>query len=236
MEADVRIVIFANGLMDDPVRDADTWIRSGDLIVAADGGTHHVLAAQRSPHHIIGDLDSLPDSDRARLESQGVKFEVAPAAKDETDLELALLWAARKAEAEPQIEQIVVLGAFGGRPDQALANLLLLALPPLRDCDVVMVDGAWEVRLLDGGKTLELQGRVGDRLSLIPLGGSAEGVTTEGLLYPLRDEDLAFGPARGVSNRLVDTTVTIRLSKGRLWCFHERQSANTTSSASEVAL
>jgi thiamine pyrophosphokinase len=40
---------------------------------------------------------------------------------------------------------------------------------------------------------------------LLPLGGAAEGVTTTGLRYPLRDETLDPGSTRGVSN-VVDTT------------------------------
>jgi thiamine pyrophosphokinase len=46
-------------------------------------------------------------------------------------------------------------------------------------------------------------------------------VTTTGLAFALDDEDLTFGPARGVSNRMEDETATVRLRKGLLWCFHE---------------
>jgi thiamine pyrophosphokinase len=231
----MRIVIFANGVMADPAVEAAAWIRPGDLVVAADGGSLHALDAGITPSVVIGDLDSLSDDLLLRLEAERVAFHRAPAEKDETDLELALMWAAEQQD----VEEIVVLGAFGGRPDQALANLLLLAHPALTacassgadpgsaeagGCRVAMVDRAWTVVLIRGGETLALYGRVGDRVSLLPLGGPAEGVTTRGLAFPLHDEMLLFGPARGVSNRLAREAAMVSVRRGLLWCFHEHQS------------
>ena len=215
----MRIVIFANGVIADPAHEVAVWVRPADRVVAANGGSRHALAAGVTPQLVIGDCDSLPEELMTTLQDTGVEFRRAAVDKDETDLELALIWAAEQTEAE----EIVVLGAFGGRPDQALANLLLLAHPLLEmsPCPVSMVDGAWKVVLIRGGTTLDLHGQAGDRVSLIPLGGAAEGVTTTGLAFALDDEDLTFGPARGVSNRMEDETATVRLRKGLLWCFHE---------------
>lgn len=52
-------------------------------------------------------------------------------------------------------------------------------------------------------------------MSLISL-DSAAGVTTTGLRYPLRDEALLAGPARGLSNVRDDPLAEIRLRHGRL--------------------
>jgi len=214
----MRVVIFANGLMADAAVDVRAWTRPGDHFVAADGGARHAMAAGIRLHHVIGDMDSLDRGLRRRLEEMGAEFHIAPVAKDETDLELALMWAA----AQPHIHEIVILGAFGGRPDQALANLLLLALPELASHHVLMTDGRWSVRVIRGGEQVTLRGTPGDCLSLIPLGGPARGVTTEHLAFPLAAETLVFGPARGVSNRFETETVTVTVQEGLLWCFHER--------------
>lgn len=216
----MRVVVFANGVMNEPALEVERWVTSDSLVVSADGGAVHALDVGLVPDHVIGDMDSLTGALQDELREQGVEFHRSPVAKDETDLELALTWAAR----QPRVDEIVILGAFGGRPDQALANLLLLALPILKDCRVWMVDGPWTVRVIRGGEALTLDGRCGDRLSLIPLGGPAEGVTTEGLQFPLSDETLAFGPARGVSNRYGSDCATIALQSGMLWCFHEQAS------------
>ncbi len=215
----MRIVIFANGIIENPAAEAARWVRAGDCVVAADGGTRHALAAGLTPAHVIGDLDSLTPEQRAYLEAAGTILHAYPPAKDETDLELALTWAA----SQPDVTEIVVLGALGGRPDQALANLLLLALPALAGREVIIADGAWSVRCLRGGKTATFHGQPGDTLSLLPLGGDAVGVTTTGLAYPLRDETLHFGLTRGVSNIFDGETVTVFLRTGLLWGLHQNQ-------------
>ena len=125
----------------------------------------------------------------------------APVAKDETDLELAL-----ERVLATDAESIVITGALGGRTDHLLANILLLARPDLAGRDITIADGPEMVRLLRGSEgagepaALTLHGAAGDLLSLLPLGGAAEGVTTQGLQYPLTDEALYPGRARGVSN------------------------------------
>ncbi len=214
----MRIIIFANGQLADPSAEAERWIRAEDTVVAADGGTRHAQAAGATPHHVIGDLDSLSAGQRERLEAAGTRFQSHPPAKDETDLELALLWAADQPSSQPV--QIILLGALGGRPDQMLANLLLLALPELAGHDVRIVDSPWQIRLIRGGETATFTGAPDDLLSLIPLGGEASGIVTEGLAYPLREETLRFGPARGVSNRFEAESVRVTLASGQLWCFH----------------
>ena len=100
--------------------------------------------------------------------------------------------------------EIIICAALGGRSDHMLANVLLLARPELADLAVTLVDGRESIRLLRSGGSapahLEVQGAPGDLLSLLPLGCDAVGVTTEGLQYPLHDETLFLGQARGVSN------------------------------------
>ncbi len=207
-----RIIIFANGPIADVEGEARRYLRPTDRLIAADGGMRHLRALGLRPERIIGDGDSLPPD----LDLSDIPFIRYPAAKDETDLELALLWAAQ----EPTPE-IGVLGALGGRLDHELANLLLLALPQLRGKEVWMAGNGWRVTCLHGGETRSVRAAPGTTLSLIPLGGPAQGIRTQGLAYPLRDEPLHFGPARGVSNVLTQDVVTISLREGLLWCFIE---------------
>jgi thiamine pyrophosphokinase len=53
-------------------------------------------------------------------------------------------------------------------------------------------------------------------VSLLPLSVPALGVTTDGLLYPLRDETLPAGPARGLSNVRVSARASVTLRHGHL--------------------
>jgi len=215
----MRAIIFANGEFTDP-QAARHLLRTGDLIIAADGGTRHALAAGVVPHVIIGDLDSLSPDGRARAEAAGSRVSRFSPRKDETDLELALLYAVLEGATE-----IVVLAALGGRLDQTIANLLLLALPELNGLDVRIVEGSQTASLIQSGQSGSdgrdgalIEGRPGDTVSLIPLGGDAVGVTAEGLEWPLQEDTLRFGPARGVSNVLTAEQARVHVRQGLLLC------------------
>jgi len=216
----MRAVIFANGVFVDP-DGARELLRPDDRVIAADGGTRHALAVGAMPDVVIGDLDSLSADERARVEAAGSRVIAFSPRKNETDLELALGHAAREGATE-----IVILAALGGRMDQTIANLLLLALPELEGRDVRVVEGPQTAFLIrgrgqEGAATIE--GRPGDIVSLIPLGGDAVGVTTEGLEWALDQATLRFGPARGVSNVLTDGRARVWLREGLLLCVVMRQ-------------
>jgi thiamine pyrophosphokinase len=192
-----------------------TWVQDGDWIIGADGGAGRALAWGLVPHLVIGDMDSLSDEDQAVLEARGCRFVEHPRAKDETDLELALRYAAREGA-----QEIVVLGALGGRLDHTLANVLLLTLPVLDGVSVRITDGVGETLLLRGGRMVTLRGSAGDLVSLLPLGGDARGVRTSGLAWALRGAMLRFGFSRGVSNEMTSHEARIELEDGLLLVVH----------------
>ncbi len=202
----MRVVIFANGSLNPPLR-----LSPGDFIIAADGGTRHCLAFGLVPAVVIGDLDSLTQADLAALKVQGVEILQFPVRKDFTDLELALSHA-RSLGAD----EILILGALGARWDQTLANALLPAAFP--DLNIRLVDGSQEFFYVRAGEMLTVSGRPGDILSLVPLGGEAQGITTKKMEYPLYDESLPLGSTRGISNVLLEDEAQISLREGFLLC------------------
>jgi thiamine pyrophosphokinase len=210
----MRAIIIAAGQADD--EGWRGWIGDGDWIIAADGGAGRALAWGLKPDLVIGDMDSLTEGDRAKLEALGCRFIEHPRAKDETDLELALGYAARGGA-----QEIVILGALGGRLDHAVSNLLLLALPDLGGIAVRLADGEREAMLVRSGETVWLEGSPGDLVSLLPLGGDVNGVTTRGLAWGLDEETLFFGFSRGVSNEMVDCRAEIRVGEGILLVVHD---------------
>jgi thiamine pyrophosphokinase len=194
------------------------WADGVSAVIAADGGLLRAAVAGLEPTMLVGDLDSLDPDRAAAAEAAGLPVRRVPADKDESDAELALLEAARGGAT-----RVTVLGAFGGpRLDHALANLWLLAHPVLASVEVVLLDGASRVSLLsapgpDGAPvTRALPGPVGRILSLLPFAGDVRGVTTTGLRYPLADEPLLTGPARGLSNVRTRTDASVTLRAGRL--------------------
>jgi thiamine pyrophosphokinase len=189
-------------------------IEQAGLRVAADGGARHFLLAGLLPHVAIGDFDSLPEHMLAELAARGVAIERHSRHKDETDLELALLYAVGRGA-----RRIVVLAALGGRPDQHLANLQLLTHEGLRAVDVRMLDQGWEVFAIHD--VAHLDGHPGQTVSLLPMSERVDGIVTDNLFYPLRGETLLLGPARGVSNVMTSEHATVTVRAGILLVMHE---------------
>jgi thiamine pyrophosphokinase len=191
------------------------WVRPGDWIIGADGGAAQALAWGLLPDLVIGDMDSLPEAARSRLEAEGCEFIWHPRAKDETDLELALQYAVREGAHE-----IVVLGALGGRLDHTMANVLLLALPSLAGVSVRIAEGDQQALVARGGEVIRLEGAAGDLVSLLPLRGDASVVSTRGLAWALRQDTLRFGASRGVSNEMTGGEAEIQVDHGLLLVVH----------------
>lgn len=215
-----HILVVADG--DVPSNDAlgtawPGWDDGVSLVIAADGGLVRARALGLRVDVLVGDLDSLPAALAERAEADGIEILRARTDKDESDAELALLEAVGRGAT-----RITVLGAFGGpRLDHALANLGLLAHPALAGTATTLLDAGSRVALVaapapDRGPVRRLlPGPVGATVSLLTLGGDVTGITTEGLRYPLRDESLRTGPARGLSNvrTAADAAVTVRLGR-----------------------
>ena len=189
-----RCLIFANGTLPDP-NSARQLIRPDDFILAADGGSRHARTLGLLPSIVIGDLDSITPEERRKMKDGGVELIEHPRDKNETDLELALNYAVEKGYRE-----IVIVAALGGRLDQTLGNLALLANVQLATLNIRLDDGLESAFFCRD--QAEVQGRRGDLVSLIPWGGEVRGVRTEGLRWPLSNETLSAHQTRGISNEM----------------------------------
>jgi thiamine pyrophosphokinase len=181
-------------------------------VVAADSGVH--LAAMLGLHvdRVVGDMDSADPAAVDAAERAGATIERHPAEKDATDLELALLVAQRHG-----VDRVVIVGGAGGRLDHFLANVALLASPRFAELSIEARFGDARVTVARGGSApVEIEGAPGDLVTLLPAGGTARGVTTKGLQYPLHGDDLPLGTTRGVSNVIVDAPVSVALDGGTL--------------------
>ncbi|HJR24733.1 MAG TPA: thiamine diphosphokinase [Acidimicrobiales bacterium] len=206
-DSSTTVVVVTGG---DPLEGVDLpSVPDGALVVAADSGVDRAHGLGLRVDVAVGDFDSVTDAGLDRAAEAGAKVDRHPEAKDTTDLELALDVARSLDPA-----RIVVLGGHGGRLDHLLANALLLARPALAGIDVVAQMGAARVTVVRS--SAELRGHPGDLVTLLPLHGIARGVVTDGLLYPLRDEDLLPGSTRGVSNELVTATAVVTVREGTL--------------------
>ena len=209
-----RLIIFANGRLPE-LESARHLIQSGDVIYAADGGTRHALALGMLPSVVIGDLDSLTPEDRKRLDAGGVAIRQFPRDKDKTDLELAL-----ETAVQSRPDEILVIGALGGRLDQTLGNLSLLSNPGLSKCDIRLDDGVEEAFFTRD--RCQIHGSPGEVVSLLPWGAQVTGICTEGLRWPLQSETLFPDSTRGISNELLGETAAVSVGAGLLLVVHRR--------------
>ncbi len=207
-----RALIFINGNL--PDLDAVRHIlHPDDFMIAADGGTRHLLALDLLPSVVIGDLDSLDPADHRTLQENQTEIIQHPEDKDATDLELALNYAL-----DLGYRNIRLVAALGGRLDQTLANLSLLANPSLAELDLRIDDGVEEAFFIR--RQAQIHGRAGETVSLIPWGGDVTGIRTEGLRWPLHGETLYAYKTRGISNEILSEEARINIKSGLLLCIH----------------
>ncbi|OPZ62575.1 MAG: Thiamine pyrophosphokinase [Firmicutes bacterium ADurb.Bin506] len=186
------------------------------VIICADGGIVACRALGLRPDYLIGDLDSAPAPLVDWACDAGAEILRYPAAKDQTDLELAMERAVALGA-----RRLAVTGATGGRIDHTLANIDVLMGFAHRLERIVAVENRGELIFLAGAdRVATIRGRAGDTVSLIPGCGDARGVTTTGLHYRLLDEDLRYGTARGVSNYMTEPIAYVKMGSGELLVVH----------------
>ncbi len=208
-----RIIIFANGDLPN-LEKARTLLRPDDFILCADGGTRHALALGLTPNVIVGDMDSLPAN--FQISTFDGEIVLYPKDKNETDLELAIDHAV---SLNP--DQIIILAALGGRMDQTLANIALLADLRLSTFDIRLSDSMEEIFFCRDQAKVE--GRSGDIVSLIPWQGEVTGVFTENLRWHLHHETLYPDKTRGISNEMTADVASVQIRSGLLLIIHRTQ-------------
>jgi thiamine pyrophosphokinase len=220
-----RALVFAGG--DPPLAEILADLDRSALVIAADSGLDHALALGFTADVVVGDLDSVTPDALARARDAGADVEPHPAEKDETDLELAL----RRAVALG-MQRVTVIGGGGGRHDHLLANALVLGHHDYAGLELDALVGTAKLTVIRA--RVELRGAPGSFLSLLPLGGPARGIRTDGLRYPLRDEALVPSTTRGVSNEFLAPIATVSLVHGVLLAVQPDLLSPTSSPTSEA--
>lgn len=205
MEEPTTAIVLAGGDTVDP--DVVEDLPNDGFIVAADSGLDQALGLGLEVDLLIGDMDSV--SPEALTAYRGVPSELHPTDKDHTDLELALRAAMRLG-----VTRIIIVGGAGGRLDHFLANALLVSSTDFSDVDVEWLTGNARLHVVHG--TTRLHCAPGRHVSLLAVHGRARGISTEGLRWELKNEDLEPGATRGVSNIFEKPVATITVREGTL--------------------
>mgnify|MGYP003979572047 FL=1 len=178
-----------------------------DFIIAVDGGMNALTHAGIHPDLLVGDFDSFDPTTSGSVSCKVIREED----QDSTDLEKAL----RHLPGDEAPDEIVLLGATGGRSDHFLTNLLVASTLP--EASKVALDATDEIiQRATPACSISLIGMSGEIVSLLPL-SSCEGVATEGLRWELADVAMGPGVLLGQSNEAVSEKVSVSLRAGNLF-------------------
>ena len=185
-------------------------VRNTDLVIAADGGLRHTQAIGLEPDVILGDFDSLG------YVPEGAA--VFPVEKDDTDAMLAI----RHGLERGYCRFVIYGGMDGGRLDHTLANYQALQFLADRGAEGYLVGEHYLATVVRSGR-ISFPAQAKGIVSVFCLGADAEGVTLEGLKYPLAGGRLTSGFPLGVSNHFTGEKASISVENGSLLILWDRK-------------
>ena len=185
-------------------------VREEDFVIAADGGLAHTEKLNLVPDAILGDFDSL-----GRIPEGANVF---PVEKDDTDAMLAV-----RRGLELGYREFVLYGSLDGpRLDHTVANFQTLQYLADRGAVGYLAGCSSLVTVVKDGQLQFPEGCTGT-VSVFCQGQDAEGVTLEGLYYPLDRGKLTAGFPLGVSNHFTGAQAVISVEQGSLLVLWDRE-------------
>lgn len=220
-----RTLLFSGGTTD--VSFAADYLegQSFDTVVCADSGLDAAFRLNMPVDYFMGDFDSVSPEILERYRSHSgtdsswAEWIQYPKEKDATDTHMVIDWIVEKGA-----EEIVILGATGGRLDHFLANLNLLLIPLKRDIQACIIDPQNKIYLIDRNLVIKRKDVFGTYISLQPLTSEVTGITLRGFCYPLEDFTMTIGSSRGISNELAEgvAEAEVRMREGVLVVIESR--------------
>ena len=183
------------------------------VLMAADRGLDFFRKNGITPDIADGDFDSLSVEGKKYLENlKDTEIIRLQPEKDDTDTQSTLNLAIAKGS-----ENILILGATGGRIDHLIGNLGLLTLGKLKGVSVAIADAQNYICLVKSGTILSKAGQFGKYVSFFSAGEAVEGLTLKGFKYPLNNFCLTTADSGlTVSNEIRDDTAQITYDRGSL--------------------
>jgi len=193
------VLLILNGEEPDHLPNLDLY----SLICATDGAIHFLEKNGITPDLLSGDFDS------SSHQPHDIEVVHTPD-QNFTDFEkmLSILF-------ERNFTSIDVYGASGKEQDHFLGNLHTALIWKDR----------LELKFFDNhgtyffcSKDIELKHVLGKTVSLFPF-PEAKNISTKGLQYPLKNEDLSFLRRIGTRNKAIEENVHIQFTEGELIVF-----------------
>ena len=184
--------------------------KAGDFVIAADGGQKALARMGITPQLVVGDFDSSEAP-------KNIPFVRHPVEKDDTDASLAIREGARRG-----YRTFALYGCVGGRIDHTLGAIQTALGAKKQGYSVFLVgEGTVGTVLMNESFDFTPTGTV----SVFALSERAEGVTLEGLKYPLENATLTNDFPLGVSNEGDGSRATVSVERGALYVLWEADGA-----------
>lgn len=158
--------------------------------------------------------ENLGDYDSLTYQPDPPPLNVYPTEKNDTDGGLALDRAIGAGA-----NDIEIYGGGGGREDHFLGNLHLLYAAERRGVHAEMITNHARIFLHSAQGSAVFHDCKGKTVSIIPFGGDAHIIKSEGLKYPLNRLSLVYGSTRGISNVVTENTARFFLKSGKVLVF-----------------
>lgn len=195
--------IIISGSPDTDINFIKQTVEQNDYIICADNGYRFAKAAEITPNLIVGDFDSylgeLPD------ESEIVTLNPE---KDDTDTAHCVELALKKG-----FDEIIILGACGGRLDHTLSNLSTLLYIENFGAKGALFSQNEKILMLKSG-VHRFDNLCGKTFSLFPFGCKSVSVSYSGVKYPLNSFAVSCDTSLGVSNVFTSNTSEIIINDG----------------------
>lgn len=205
-----RIVIISGGKLEEEYVLSVLAQEDYCYIIGVDKGMEFLYHHQIMPSYIVGDFDSVDKkiADYYRDETEVPIREFNPV-KDASDTEIAIRLAMTLG-----CDEMLILGATGGRIDHLWANVQCLAIPFKAGIDAKILDSQNRIRLIGGETVLKKEESYGPYFSVFPLGREIFNFSITGAKYPLKNHTLTSYDSLCVSNSIEDEQVVISFIDG----------------------
>lgn len=174
--------------------------------ICADGAADVLCVMKKKPDLILGDFDSITATTKAFFQS--VEQLHLPD-QYTTDGEKALDFCLKR-----QFRQVTILGLLGDRLDHTLYNLELIKKYTALGLEITAYTESEKLFVLE--QSGEVAAEPGTRISISPVMGVAENVTTEGFEFDVQDVCFEFGRFSSISNSFRKPVARISFTSGQL--------------------
>lgn len=183
-----------------------------DLCIAVDGGFEYCKLLEIVPDYIIGDFDSLSESQAETVaeiaKAAQDRVIVLPTIKDDTDMLAAI-----KLGLQEGCNNFRIYGGMGGRIEHTLANIQCLLYLKEHNAVGYLMDGTGMI-LVAKEEAVSFRETLEGYLSVFSLSDSCN-LSLDGLKYCLKEKELTNAYPLGISNEFLEgEKATVTVHKG----------------------